>query len=479
MLAARHCIGPTKKNLLVGAAIWGILAFGGCQHGARAPVEPSSPAVIQFSLNTNPHNVVSALARVTTKSAATVAVEYGVDSQFINRTPFHDANGTPYPIPVLGLKENRLYQMRAIAMSFDGQMAYGDTLVFSTGTLPATLPSISIQTNGSPADGYVLLGVTAPTTAGKDAFFAFAVNNSGDAVWYREFPAAVVDFQKQPGGSYTVFSAFLNDVPHFFELDNLGNIIRELGARDVEETDSHELRFVDEGYCLITSERRLLDLTALGGMSGASVRGTGLEYRRSGRPLFVWSPFDHLLVADAAPDISVTESSINPWHANAIDIDHDGHLLLSLRNSDEIVKIDSETGQILWRLGGKQNQFAFIDDPLNGFSHQHGIRRLANGNLILFDNGNLHTPPESRAVEYEVDERAMTARLVWQYRPGPALFAFAMGFAQRLPSGNTLINFGTAQKIVEVDNAGAIRWGAKIDGEDCYSYRAFRIDSLY
>lgn len=41
---------------------------------------------------------------------------------------------------------------------------------------------------------------------------------------------------------------------------------------------------------------------------------------------------------------------------------------------------------MIWILGGRRNQFVFTNDLR--FSRQHDIRRLANGNITLFDNGN-------------------------------------------------------------------------------------------
>src|SRR4029079_2465823 len=72
----------------------------------------------------------------------------------------------------------------------------------------------------------------------------------------------------------------------------------------------------------------------------------------------------------------------------------------------------------------------------------------------LFDNGDLHSPPVSRAVEYELDLTNHTARVVWQYpaTPTTSLYSFYMGNAQRLPNSNTLINWavGNLPKLTEV-----------------------------
>lgn len=116
---------------------------------------------------------------------------------------------------------------------------------------------------------------------------------------------------------------------------------------------------------------------------------------------------------------------------------------------------------------------------MNGFSHQHGIRRLANGNIILFDNGNLHVPSASRAVEYKLDEQTKVAELVWEYRRLPPLFSHILGFAQRLTNGNTLICYGAAQRVIEVDRWGTEHWELAVYGQNVYIYRAFKIDSLY
>ena len=105
-------------------------------------------------------------------------------------------------------------------------------------------------------------------------------------------------------------------------------------------------------------------------------------------------------------------------HANAIDIDFDDNLLLSSRGLDEITKINRVTGDIIWRFGGSQNEFTFINDY--PFTHQHSIKSLGSNRYLLFDNGNFSsqytgTVNISRAVEYELDTVLMTATKVWEF----------------------------------------------------------------
>lgn len=451
--------------------------FAACSH---TPVDPDkstiTPTITSLKANGNSNNVLSAIVTVRAINAAAIAVEYGSDSPFSQSTPFVPVKGDSAEMPVLGLKASRSYAMRAVAISANGHKISSTPFSFNTPKLPDALPRVAVLTRQSPAAGFVMLGFATSETASK--YYALIIDNDGIPVWYREFPGAVVDFQKQTNGNYTAFTAIDGSPPHYYEFDNLGNLMREFRAGNGRETGPHELRLLDDGYCLFGIQFQEMNLTTSGGLQNARIRGTVVEYHRSAQSL-LWNPFEHFQVTDAAPDVALTTSNVNPWHGNAIDLDADGNLLVSFRNSDEITKINSRTGEIIWRLGGKKNQFTFVNDPLQGFSHQHGIRRLPNGNIILFDNGNLHSPPASRAVEYKLNEQTKIAELVWEYRHQPALYGFALGFAQRLANGNTLINYGTAQRVIEVDQAGTKRWELAIFGTQIFVYRAFRIETLY
>jgi hypothetical protein len=124
-------------------------------------------------------------------------------------------------------------------------------------------------------------------------------------------------------------------------------------------------------------------------------------------------------------------------------------------------------------LGGKNNEFNFLNDSI-GFSHQHHIRRLENAHIMLFDNGNYHTPAFSRVVEYSIDEGAKTLFLEWQYRHTPEIFSSAMGSAQRLSNGNTLIGWGAAATtLTEVTPQGNIAYELSLPATEM-SYRAYR-----
>ncbi|MCH7536032.1 MAG: aryl-sulfate sulfotransferase, partial [Bacteroidetes bacterium] len=128
-------------------------------------------------------------------------------------------------------------------------------------------------------------------------------------------------------------------------------------------------------------------------------------------------------------------------HCNAIEIDFDGNLLLSTKRFDEITKINKNTGDIMWRLGGENNQFLFINDSAK-FCFQHDIRRLPNGNITMYDNAE-YTGNPPRGLEYKIDTFQMTAQLVRELTHPLVLDAPSMGNLQRLENGNSFISWGT------------------------------------
>ena len=206
-------------------------------------------------------------------------------------------------------------------------------------------------------------------------------------------------------------------------------------------TDYHDIRLLDDGgYILQCYDSTWVDL---GAPTPQLIRDILViqEFDRDDNLILNWDAMDYLSIDDY-PNINTTLPNITFMHGNSIEVDSDNNLLLSNRVSNEVLKINRVTGDIIWIMGGPLNEFLFVDDPLNGFNKQHDVRRIANGNITLFDNGTQHSPMLSRAVEYDIDENNKTARLVWEYTHPDSIVAMSMGSVQRLPNNNTLINWG-------------------------------------
>ena len=220
-----------------------------------------------------------------------------------------------------------------------------------------------------------------------------------------------------------------------------------LWCEDPYEADYHDIQILDNGnYIIQAYDSRFIDMSSLveGGQTVTWVTGILIlqEFNSDHELIFQWDAWEHLDIVDYT-NLNLTVDHITWMHGNSIEVDNDGHLLISNRASSEILKINKQNSEVMWHFGGPLNEFNIINDSNQGFKMQHDVRRLENGNILLFDNGVTHDPPISRVLEYELDENEKNANLVWEYIHPDSLVGLAMGSAQRLPNGNTLINWGT------------------------------------
>jgi len=280
------------------------------------------------------------------------------------------------------------------------------------------------------------------------------------------------NFALQPNGQMTYFSAG----NMYFGLDSSFNVIDTFTCTPEYAADGHELIVNRDGsYTILGLSHTTVNMQGIaGGDTAASITGNVIQtFDKSGNLVFQWRGIDHYNIFDAV-HVDLMAKTIDFEHANSIDVDPDGNYLLSNRHLCEITKIDGKTGAIIWRFGGLNNQFTFVNDTIS-FTYQHFARWLPNGHLLFFDNGNYDSVQESRAVEYIMDQTQKTATLVWQYRHTPATFASAMGNAERLPNGNTFIGWGldSSYAATEVQPDGKIVYELTLPGR-IYSYRTLK-----
>lgn len=261
------------------------------------------------------------------------------------------------------------------------------------------------------------------------------------------------------------------------EIDPTGNVTRSLGCEGGLQARFHDMIAEPEGsYWLMCDEVRTMGLSASGGVAAARVTGTQVQHRSAaGDLLFRWSPFDHFAITDV-DSTARAGPNVNWTHGNALTLDHDGNLLVSFRTLSEITKIDSRTGDVMWRMGGLRNQFTFQGTATPAFARQHGVRAASAGRILLLDN--LGESSGSRAEVYEVSTgAARVARLVASLASSPGVVAQVGGTTQPLPNGRALIAFGDGGRVEEYDSLGNVVW--RIDGNPGYVFRAQRIRSLY
>lgn len=365
-----------------------------------------------------------------------------------------------------------------ICFAFSG-IAFGQTMhkdmspVFLDSTNPQP-PLITVTVNTTPTPGAIFLSNFGWGYGEADPHLLI-LNNDGSTIQRKYLPGTKgTGFRMQTNGTLSYYS---ESEQKYYILDSNLNTIKTVGATNGYQTDNHELLYLPNGnYILIALTHRQQDMSPVtpGGSELATIVGNIIqEYDENGNLVFEWLTDQHFKITDVE-HVDLTTDRIDYCHANAVEVDHDGNLLLSSRHLDEITKINHTTGEIIWRWGGKNNQFTFINDTL-GFSHQHSIRVTPNGHYLLFDNGNYHTPPVSRVCEYSIDTAAMTATLVREFRHSPDLYSVAMGSVQYLDNGNWLIGWGanSSVAVTEVTPSGETVLEMSMTNGDV-SYRAYK-----
>jgi hypothetical protein len=315
---------------------------------------------------------------------------------------------------------------------------------------------------------------------------AAILDANGDYVWFRPTPTGSVvdDFRVQRYRGKPVLTWWegkTNDRGYgqgsWVIADRSYREIARIRAGRGLYGDLHELELTDEGTALIPIYHAVKqDLSPVGAFysDGEAVDNIIQEVDvATGRVLWEWHSLDRVSITESyAGPPQKTRFAYDYFHINSIDVDSDGDLLVSARNTWAIYKISRKTGDVLWRLGGYRSDFALGKGVR--FAWQHDARRQPDGTITLFDNqSSPKVGDHSRVLRLAVDEKArkVTAAKVFTHPDG--LSAFAEGNAQALPGGQTMVGWGMGRRVSELGPDGELLFDVKLP-KDVDTYRAFR-----
>ena len=340
-----------------------------------------------------------------------------------------------------------------------------------------TPPQLLVQVPaGAVAPG--LLFFTPSNGSGRDG--PAIVTNEGDLVWLRpDSGTQVTNFQVVTiAGRPTLawWEGIVNGGIGTGDIVLADDTYREVSrvhAGNGRRADLHEFQLTPEGTALLLADA---GIPAAGAQGGAALTGEVLDCAvqeidlQTGAVLFEWHAVDHIAIDESFVSPTTDNTAIYDYvHLNSIDVDRDGNLLVSARNTSAVYKIDRATGAIRWRLGGKRSDFAIAVGA--DFSWQHDARRQADGTLTIFDDD--ASPVQSRAIVLQLDEAAMTATLVRSFAHPTPLMARSQGNVQVLPDGNVMVGWGDAGYVSEFSGTGRLVFDAAYPAA-VQSYRNFR-----
>ena len=218
-----------------------------------------------------------------------------------------------------------------------------------------------------------------------------------------------------------------------------------------------------------------LNLSALGGPADGAVADTLFQEvdLRTGLVRFEWHALDHVSLASSYQPVR-PGSPISPWdyfHINAVSSQGED-LLVDSRNTWAAYEIHARTGQIVWRLGGKQSSFTM--GPGASPAWQHDVRADPGGTISFFDNG--ATPkvhPQSRVIVLSLEPAHRTATLVASFVHPTPLVVPSQGDFQPLPGGDWQVGWGQEPYFSEFAPGGQLLFDAHLPP----SYQSYRCSS--
>ena len=398
--------------------------------------------------------------RWTTETASTGSVAYG-DGGALSEVAVSDGSGTEHEVVLRYLRAGQDYEFEVTSESSDGELGSG-VLSFTTGYVPSSLPAFSVTQNEEDAPemsfvGSVISTPSAPILFDSEGYYRW---------WIVEEEAETIARARlsHDGETLLYLATGSNDKG---SINEVRRVDLDTGSYEALETPMahHDfIEFEDGTVAYLGQDTRYIGETRV-------VADRLVELAPDGTQTTIWDTWRDY---DWDPDFEAIDGS--GWsHANALDyIAEEDAYLVSLRNFDAIVKLDGESGEILWQFGGEDSDFELTSGEFTSSQHQF---ELTENGLLVFDNS-YRFGDTSRAVEYALDEDTMTAEEIWSYVPSPGLYCFGLGDVHRLEDGNTVVTWSTSGQMDMITPEGDVVWRMNGDLGAGFGYMT-RIEEPY
>ncbi len=336
-----------------------------------------------------------------------------------------------------------------------------ETSTYTVNMMPSTFPDYTVE-GESVTDGDYYM-----STYGADYNYIFKLDNTGNLIFYKYVGKGKknsLDFRKYYNSdgevryTYMKYKKYslsgMNGInPGFVVvMDEDYNVIDELyyQTSDGEDglIDPHGFIYIDDGHYILTHyeattvENIPEDLGAQD--NSAQLAVLYIQEIKDGEVQweFCSSDYEQFLYATTVVDWSASMDAYYDYvHFNSMSIDQDENILVSLRNSNCIIKVDRETGELIWMLGGgTQDEFGLTEDQV--FSKQHSIIVTEDGSYMLFNNGNDEVENEendvdsSSIIRLKVDEESKTITEYVEYDTD--FYSNFMGSIRELDAENSV-----------------------------------------
>ena len=420
-------------------------------------------AKIQLESRVQISDVITTVAtvsgRVVGEPIDEVYLEFGGADWVREQSIELDENGA-FHNRLLGLKPLHDYSCRVIVVS-DGVELVGEELPFETGPVPSSLPTFTITEHmaGRAPEGYLV------TSLMGNSLYSVVIDTDGDLVWWAELPDGVTATTKQSVDGEYIYGIARQALQKV-----------RIGGEQTEQIDlpgiHHEFVELPDGSIAYLA----YDMLASDDLGGAMVQGVKvMELMTDGTVHETFSLWDHQ--EWGADDFEEENGDYVLGHANAIGfVPEENAYYVSFLFFESIWKIDRATGEVIWKMGGKDSDY----DLAGGLGTEvfagasHGFQRLDQG-IVVFHNG--LDEQASSVAEYDFSEPERELVEVWSYTPHPPIATYVLGDTARLDNDTTLITWSTAGQIDIITADAELAWSLNAPLGVALGYTAF-VESL-
>ncbi len=341
-----------------------------------------------------------------------------------------------------------------------------------------TVPKLKVTVPSSLGGGYIFESPQGGTKLGGPMI----VNGKGQVVWFTPLPPEVVaaDFRVQTYRGKPVLTYWEGTIIAGHGVDgediimnSAYQVIKVITPGNGYTADLHEFLLSSSGTTAWLTAFNTVgwNLKSEGGPNnGAVLDGIVQEVDvATGNVLFEWHSLDHVSLQLSSITYADT-SAYDYFHVNAIVPLSTGTVLVSSRNTSTVYAVAQPTGEVLWRLGGKQSNFKMGSGAR--FALQHNPQMQGATTISIFDDED--NPPSNapaRGIVLKLNFKSRSANLerAYQHR---GLVVPAQGNVQILANGDVFIGWGSGHYTSEYSRRGKLLFDGYF-GTSVSSYRAY------
>lgn len=319
-----------------------------------------------------------------------------------------------------------------------------------------------------------------PLTGLKTGAPLLIMNKKGDTLKMKKFDVMATNFARWKYDGKTRYSYFLEDTT-FYKMKGVNyytgyQVIADTSFNEIKRVkllshgninadlqpglDNHEFILLADNHYITLAYYEIIPGNipdSIPHVSGMKIITPVIQEVYKNKVRWQWVGTDHPeLFASSyfANDSTMKTLTTDYLHVNSMYVDPaDGNLIVSCRNSDQVLKLNRTNNKIAWKLGGHNSDFA-IPAKMRCM-RQHHVTKSDSNKLLLVDNGDKIKRNYSRVLEYTIDEENKVITAIQPTLVNKRLIEFG-GSVQKI-NGSYFVNGGSAAFLAEVESKKGYR----------------------